>query len=80
MRLLEGGAAVCAYRNGTESRYLLPLWNGAARGIGSVRLLEGGAAVHACHNGTESRDLLPLWNGVIFTSGEAHYMEAQSNQ
>lgn len=31
-------------------------------------------------NGTESRDLLPLWNGMIFTSGEAYYIDAQSNQ
>ena len=67
-RAVVGVTGEMPFRNGTELRDLLPLWNGTARGIGSVRLFEGDASVRAYRNGTESRDLLPLWN------------EAQSNQ
>ena len=49
------------YCNGTESRVLLPLWNGGGRAMPHRRPVAGGEEKRPYRNGTESRVLLPLW-------------------
>ena len=60
----EPTTGVCAwmcYRNGTESRNLLPLWKEDGVAIPFRKLLEMALQERRNRNGTESRDLLPLW-------------------
>ena len=50
-----------AFRNGTESRNLLPLWQRDRGTMPSRRPTERVQRKRALRNGTESRNLLPLW-------------------
>ena len=51
------------YRNGTESRLLLPLRQGDGRAVPSRRPTASVLRKRHFHNGTDSRDLLPLRQG-----------------
>ena len=60
----EPTTGVCAwmcYRNGTESRNLLPLWKEDGEAIPFREFLAMVLRERRNRNGTESRDLLPLW-------------------
>jgi len=65
------GTISTSFRNGTESRESLPLWNGAELGNTSERFPEGTATRPACRNGTESPEMLPLRQTVtMFTASQ----------
>ena len=51
----------CAYRNGTESRKMLPLWMVVQVERLLVGVLGGAVQKSGARNGTESREMLPLW-------------------
>ena len=51
------------FRNGTETRILLPLWKGETEGRCRTGAVERVHEESGFRNGTESRVLLPLWKG-----------------
>ena len=63
------------FRNGTESRVLLPLWKGGTEGrcrTGAVERVHGESGLR---NGTETWILLPLWKrGWIMWPGRGGQM------
>ena len=58
---MKKDAAGRGFRNGTESRDLLPLWLGSERSSCFRRPVDEVHSAGGFRNGTELRDLLPLW-------------------
>ena len=52
------------YRNGRESREMLPLWKEAREAMPSRRSVERVRRKMMYRNGRESRKTLPLWKGA----------------
>ena len=62
-RLVVGVASDMRYRNGSESREMVPLRKGASVGMCFRRLVVGVASDAQYRNGSKSRELLPLRYG-----------------
>ena len=54
-----------AYRNGTKTREMLPLWKLVQAERLLVGVLGGAVQKSAYRNGTEMREMLPLWWGAL---------------
>ena len=52
------------YRNGSESREMLPLWKRAGEAMPSRRSVERVQRKITYRNGSESRESVPLWKGT----------------
>ena len=59
------GDHVYLYRNGRESRKMLPLWKGAGEAMLSRMSVERVQRKMMYRNGRESRKTLPLWKGPV---------------
>ena len=53
------------FRNGRESREILPLWKEAREAMPSRRSVERVRRKMMYRNGRESRKMLPLWKGPV---------------
>ena len=63
-RLVVGVASDTQYRNGSESREMVPLRKGASVGMCFRRLVVGVASDARYRNGSESRETMPLRKGA----------------
>ena len=63
-KVCRKGAAEMMYRNGRESRKMLPLWKEAGKATPSRRSVERVRRKMMYRNGSESRKTLPLWKGA----------------
>ena len=50
------------YRNGTESRDLLPLWKEEEDAIRTTEPITRGLGKYLLRNGRKTREMLPLWH------------------
>ena len=59
-RLVVGVASDTQYRNGSESREMVPLRKGASVGMCFIRLVIGVASDTQYRNGSKFREMVPL--------------------
>ena len=67
---MSGVREEMSYRNGRESRLLLPLWKEGGLTMPRRRPVSGVREEMSYRNGRELRDLLPLWKDALWKGGQ----------